>query len=486
MHPTRPTLARIGMALVTTGLLAAVVTAPFATASSHREAPLTSNDPAADNTDMYVFRSPDAPDTVTGIMNVSPFGNPEQGPNFYLFDPAVRYSMHLTNDGQSVEAMRLDFRFRTDVLGMSSGYNSGPILALDDPNFLTRQFYSVDLVMGDKTTRLVDNAPVPPANIGPKSTPNYEALAKAAITDVPGLPGAKVFAGPRDDPFFIDIGGAFDLLTIRPGAPGNAGGGIDNLAGFNVLTMAVQLPISSVVRPECNMSDPTDMNCVVGMWVTTERQSMRVLNGEDPPTTSGDWTQVSRLSAPLVNELLVPTASKDLFNASKPQDDARFLPLVQDPEPARSLHTLAGLNVPPAPRDDLVTIYLKGIPGLNQPPDVMPAEIAHLNLAVPVTTQPNRLGLLGGDRQGFPNGRRLTDDVVDITLRAAAGGTPFTADFNIAPNNQLGDGVDQNDKAFLTSFPYVATPHQGFDHEHHRLEPKHAAGVPSPLALRSY
>lgn len=459
--------ALIGTLAVTAGLLMGTFGTPFAGASSHREAPLISNDPAADTTDMYVFRSPDAPTTVTAIMNVSPFGKPEQGPNFYLFDPSVRYSMHITQDGGNTEDVRLDFRFTTDIRGASSNYNGGPITSLDDPDWFTRQFYSVDLVKGGETTRLGENLPVAPANIGPKSTPNYDQLANSAIVNIPSIPGGKVFAGPRDDPFYIDIGAVFDLLNVRR-PPGNAGGGVDNLAGFNVLSIAVQLPIAAVVRPECNLNNPADMNCVVGMWLTTSRPTTRVLRGEEAPTHTGDWVQVSRLSAALVNETIVPTAMKDAFGASEPRNDARFLPLVQDPLPAKDINMVFGIPVPPAPRQDIVTIFLTGIPGLNQPPDVQAAEIAHLNLAVPVTAQPSRLGLLGDDMQGYPNGRRLADDVTDISFRALAGGTPFTPDFNKAPNNLLGDGVDQNDKAFLSAFPYLAAPHQGFEHAHDR------------------
>jgi hypothetical protein len=422
---------------------------------------------------MYVFRSPDAPDTVTAIMNVWPFALPEGGPNWYRFDESARYSMHVVQDGKNTEDLRLDFWFRTEVRnGSTFLLNTGPVNSIDDPNLNVRQFYAVDLVAGGTTTRLAENVPVAPPNVGPRSFPDYDSVASQAITAIPGIPGGKVFAGPRDDPFFVDLGSTFDLLNIRPGPPGNAGGGVDQLAGYNVLTIAVQLPIAAVVRPQCKITDPKDMNCVVGMWVTTSRPKTRVLNGEAEPTYDGEWVQVQRLSAALVNEVVVPLAFKDVFAASQPKDDApRFVGAVTDPEMARLLNLLYGLNVPPAPRNDLVTIFLTGIPGLNQPPDVKGAEIAHLNLAVPVSANPNRMGVLGGDVQGYPNGRRLIDDIVDISLQAVAGGTPFTPDFNTAPNNQLGDGVNWNDRDFLTSFPYVAPPWPGPDHDHYRLEP---------------
>jgi hypothetical protein len=464
-------LALVGTLAVTAGLLWGSLAPSFTTnavASSHREAPLISVDPAADTTDMYVFRSPDAPDTVTAIMNVWPFGEPAGGPNWFLFDPTVLYSMHFTNDGDADEEIRLDFRFRTEIRGGLSLLNSGPITSIDDPNLLTRQFYSVDLVAGGKTTRLGENLPVPPPNVGPKSFPGgYGAIADQAIKEfsLGGDARGKVFAGPRDDPFFIDLGAAFDLLNTGRGIPVGERPGYDYVAGYNVMSIAVQVPIAAVVRPECNLHDQSDMNCVVGMWVTTSRPTTRVLRGENPPTTEGDWVQVSRLSAALVNELVVPTGMKDAFNASDPKNDGRFLGLVQDPIPAKLLQQLFNLDVPPAPRDDIVTIFLTGIPGLNQPPNVQPAEIAHLNLAVPVNPNPNRLGILGDDKQGYPNGRRLADDVTDISLRASAGGTPFTPAFNKAPNNALSDGVDHNDKPFLETFPYVAPPHEGFGYQ---------------------
>lgn len=456
--------------------LAAVLVIPgagyFAGASSHREAPLISQDPAADITDMYVFRSPDAPDTVTAVMNVWPFGHPDGGPNWYRFDDNVRYSMNITQDGGNEADVRLDFWFKTTTQnGNTFLLNTGPVRSLDDANLNVRQWYSVDVVAGGTATTIAENLPVAPPNVGAASFPDYDSVAAQAIVEVPGMHGWKLFAGPRDDPFFVDLN-LFDLLSIRPGPPGNRGGGIDSLAGTNVLTIAVQAPISAVVRPACNMGNPADVNCVVGMWTTTSRQATRVLNGEAAPTFDGPWVQVSRLSAALVNEVVVPLAFKDVFNASEPKNDGRFLSVVTDPEPARLLKAIYGLDVPPTPRNDLVTIFLTGIPGLNQPPDVQPAEIAHLNLAVPVTANPNRMGVLGGDNQGYPNGRRLADDVTDISLQAVAGGTPFTAAQNVAPNNQLGDGVDQNDKPFLSTFPYVASPHQGTDHQYRRVEPR--------------
>lgn len=478
----------LGTLALSASLLASTVVGPFAdqpsaTASSHREAPQISQDPAADITDVYVFRSPDRPDTVTAIMNVWPFQLPGGGPTWYLFDPGVRYSMHFTNDGDADDEIRIDFRFRTEFRpgnplitpGVTGGttansavYNDGPINQLGDPNQIIMEFWTgtlVNLTTGQSTV-LFDNLPTAPHFTGERSFPTgYDAVANRAILDMTGLPGGRLFAGPRDDPFFIDLGATFDLLRIRPGPPGNQGGGVDQLAGLNVLTMAIQVPITAITRPGCNPNLANDIRCVVGLYTTTSRQSTRVLRPGQTPALSGDMVQVARLSAPLVNELFVPYAQgqKDLFNASDPNNDDAFVPIFQNPQIALLLTDSNGLPRPPLPRVDLLDIYLNKIPDLNRPEQVEPAEIAHVNLATPLTANPNRLGLLGGDRQGFPNGRRLADDVVDITLRAAAGGTPFTPSTNRAPANLLGDGIDQNDRPFLPSFPYMAPPLPGPD-----------------------
>jgi hypothetical protein len=312
---------------------------------------------------------------------------------------------------------------------------------------------------------------VPPNNIGPKSTPNYANLAQSAVVSCSD--GIKAFAGQRDDPFYVDLGATFDLLTIRPGAPGNKGGGKDDLSGYNVLSIALQVPITKLTNDASAPTDPNAQFAVIGGWTTSYRQKVRVLNGDGTAGTNGPEVQISRLGAPLVNEVVVPVGAKDLWNSSQPKDDGQFLGGVTDPEAARLLHAIYGIDVPPTPRNDLVAIFLTGITGINKPVFVKPSEELRLNVATPVTASPNRMGVLGGDNQGFPNGRRLGDDVIDIALQAVAGGTPFTPAQNKAPNNQLGDGVNVNDVAFLGTFPYVGTATQGFDHTYpgHRLEP---------------
>jgi hypothetical protein len=314
------------------------------------------------------------------------------------------------------------------------------------------------------------NIPVAPSNIGPKSTPDFASLQAQSIKTVGS--STKVFVGQSDDPFFAELGGLFDLLTIR-NLPGNMGGGIDGLKGYNVHSLVLQIPISELTMNKNQPATSTDPSAVIGVWTTASRHATTVL-GTSPAgdSATGDWVQVSRLGAPLVNEVVVPLGAKDIWNRSNPINDAQFANGVANPELGGLLKALYNINVPPqgnfgssTQRDDLEAIFLTGIPGLTKPANGVPAEELRLNVAIPSTANPNRLGVLGGDNQGYPNGRRLGDDVVDISLRAVAGAAyplfhpGFTPD---ATGVQLGDGVDANDVAFRSTFPYLALPHQGF------------------------
>jgi hypothetical protein len=300
---------------------------------------------------------------------------------------------------------------------------------------------------------LGSNLASPPVNIGLRSTPDYDTLAAAAVQSLPG--GIKVFAGQRDDPFFVDLN-VFDLLAVPPADTNNS----DSLAGYNVHTIALEVPIAMLngkgTRPT-SMNDPT---AVLGIWSTASRPELSIRNDVEAKNR-GQYVQVSRLGQPLVNEVVIPRGVKDTFNSLEPIDDAAALPYVLDPEVPKLLSALFGINSPAAPREDLVTIFLTGIPGLNQPPGVRPSEMLRLNTAVAPAFNPSALGVLGGDIAGFPNGRRLADDVVDIALRVMAGASPLTPSFNNGINAQLGDGVSANDKPFMPVFPYVATPHAG-------------------------
>ena len=428
-------------------------------ASSHREAPLISEDPVADNTDTYAFVSPDNPDTVTLVANWIPFELPAGGPNFNKFGDDVLYKINVDNDGDATADVVYEWRFKTTVANPNTFlYNTGPVESFDDEDLNVKQTYTLTEVRDGERTKLVRNAPVAPANIGPRSTPNYDQLAAEATVEAGE--GAQAFAGPRDDPFFVDLGAVFDLLGNRPlneahVAPLPSAPGQDDLAGFNVHSVVLQVPTDSLVD-----GDP-----VIGVWSTTERRTDRVF-GDGKIENSGDFTQVSRLGMPLVNEVVAPLGAKDAFNASKPADDAQFLPAVEEPEVSALIPQLyPGVTVPEGPREDIVSIFLTGIPDVNQPADVTPSEMIRLNTSIAPTAldQQDRLGLLAGQNDGFPNGRRLVDDVYDVELRALAGGTPFTPEFDRAPNNALTDGVDTNDLPFLASFPYLASPHQGYD-----------------------
>ena len=469
--PSR-TKVRFATVVASAALLAAALVPPFTGASSHREAPTISQDPAADATDFYMFKSPDRPDTITFIANYYPFQEPAGGPNFYKFGDDVLYRITIDDNGDNVPDQWFDFTFTTVTRsGNTFLYNTGPVASLADPNLNIYQTFTVTRTYSNGNSSQVCAGIVPPNNIGPKSTPNYDTLAMSAI--VTCSDGIRAFAGQRDDPFYVDLGATFDLLTIRPGAPGNKGGGKDDLSGYSVLSIALQVPIAKLTNDASMPTDPNAQFAVIGAWTTAYRQKTKVLNGDGTASGTGGWVQVSRLGAPLVNEVVVPVGANDLWNASRPSGDGQFLGGVTDPEPARLLHAIYGIAVPPTPRNDLVAIFLTGIPGLNKPAVVQASEELRLNLATPVTASPNRMGVLGGDNQGFPNGRRLGDDVVDIALQAVAGGTPFTPAQNVAPNNQLGDGVNANEVPFLGTFPYLDSPTSGFTHTYpgHRLEP---------------
>lgn len=460
-----------------------VMATSMALASSHREAPLIKEDPTVDNTDLYAFRSPDAPDTVTIIANFIPLEEPSNGPNFYSFSDSAVYEIHIDNNGDAREDITYQFRFRTDIRDQNTFlYNTGPVLTLDSANLNVRQFYTVNRITGDRRsapgTSLGSTFQVAPANIGPKSTPSYAALANAAVFNLSGG-GGKVFAGPRDDSFFVDIGAIVDLLTLRPvqqlhAVPPMASSapGVDGLRGFNVHTIAIQVPIASLVNGAVPTA-PAASNAVIGLWSTTSRSRVTVLSpGSLLRQSVGGSTQVSRLGMPLVNEVVLSLAFKDIFNSSEPRGDAplftsneTFRNRVLDPEVAKLMKALYGIDVPPAPRNDLVQVFLTGIPGATMPPNVTPAEMLRLNVAVPVTASPNPLGVIAGDLGGFPNGRRLGDDVVDIALRVVAG--VLVQGFNKQPNNMLGDGVNANEVPFLSTFPYAALPWQGFESRPH-------------------
>ncbi|HEY7290048.1 MAG TPA: DUF4331 domain-containing protein [Vicinamibacterales bacterium] len=442
-------------------------------ASSHREAPLISQDPTADNTDLYAFRSPDKPDTVTIVANYIPLESPAGGPNFPAFDDSVLYEINIDNDGDAKEDLTYQFRFQTDTRNPDTFlYNTGPITSIDDPAWNRPQTYSVTLVTHgpgryDRSKVLGRHIPTPPDNIGPRSTPNYDALADAAVTTLAN--GTRVFAGQRDDAFFVDLGSIFDLAGLRPFNPLHllplpAGPGHDGVARYNTHTIAIQVPIRDLV---------TGQNPTIGIYASASRRQFRTLRRDGTQDDDGQFVQVSRLGEPLINEVVIPLGRKDGWNRSSPEDDSQFESFYSSPEVSRLENLLYGSALAPinvTGRSDLVSILLTGVPGLNFT-GPRRADLLRLNTSIAPSAAVgagNRLGVLAGDLAGFPNGRRLEDDVVDIDLRAFAEGYgPVLNSLlglpNKSPNNQLGDGVDANDKPFLTRFPYLATPHQGYD-----------------------
>ncbi len=473
-----PKIRRAGrIAIVpTVGAVLALAAVAPANASSHREAPLISQDPVADNTDVYAFVSPDKPGHVNLIADFIPFEDPAGGPNFYRFGDDVLYRINIDNNGDAVPDITYDFRFQTQIMNPNTFlYATGPITSLNDPNYNLRQTYSMTRSEHGAMQWTVSGLPVPPNNVGPVSTPNYDQLAQSAVRL--SKYGVRSFAGQRDDPFFVDVGSIFDLGQLRPFKQAYAPApssqpvrGKDGLGGYNVNSIAIQVPMSAVTKDGQMVSGPKASNAVIGVWSTTYRRQTRVLSTTGgAPMNSGNWVQVSRLGSPLINEVVIPLKDKDVWNSSQPSDDGQFAEYVLDPELGHLISALySGVKTPPAPRNDLVAIFLTGISGLTMPPNVTPAEELRLNLGVPATptAKASPLGVLGGDLAGFPNGRRLADDVTDIELRAVAGGTPFTPKYNVSPNNDLGDGVNYNDKQFMSHFPYVATPWQGYQDTH--------------------
>jgi Domain of unknown function (DUF4331) len=490
----RALLAPIGLlgaaAVVASTLLGAA--AEPATASSHREAPLISQDPMADNTDLYAFRSPDQPDTVTIIANYIPLEEPNGGPNFVGFGDDVLYGIHIDNDGDAKADVNYEFRFKTTNSAPDSFLYAGPqVSSPTDPAYFRQQKYTVtrtsrrlwedkgiDTV---KPRQVLGSGNVPPVNVGPRTTPNYDNIAAQAITTVGD--GVKVFAGPRDDAFFVDLGAIFDLGGLRPfnqlhAIPLPTDKGIDGVSGYNTHTITMQIPISQLTKD--GKTFDTTSQPVLGIYASASRQRIRVLTNDGKSFGTGGWTQVSRLGNPLINEVIIPSGQKDYWNAQQPHRDSQFEKYYLKPELAGIINQLYGSALQPVDKEnrtDLSLILLQGVPGVNQAvTNPVKADLLRLNVAIapsaPVGQGKPLTVITSGsdapDLAGFPNGRRLEDDVTDIELKAVAQGYGVALNSlfglpNKSPNNLVGDGVDVNDKPFLTSFPYQAAPHSGYE-----------------------
>jgi hypothetical protein len=456
--------------------------------SSHREAPAISQDPVADNADTYAFVSPDDPSTVTIITNYVPLEGPPGGPNFFEFGDDVLYSIYVDNDGDALPEIEYQFRFRTTLQNEDTFlYNTGPIGSLTDPNWNKRQLYSVSVVRSrgrdsddERSGKLLaKDLACPPCNIGPRSTPNYDTLAAEAVHQLPS--GETVFGGQRNDGFFVDLGAIFDLGDIRELQtlhliPSAAGTSVDPLKTFNIHAIAIKVPIKMLTRDGSAPSDPMSTVAALGIWGGASRRKVQIRDGYET-RSSGPWVQVSRLGNPLFNEVIVPVGDKDRWNAVDPIDDGGFEKYVNQPELAKLLPVLypgvfPNLAAYSKNRADLHAILLTGIPGGIVPgfqnfTGPKPADMLRLNVAIPPTTSsPNALGVVGGDAAGYPNGRRVFDDVVSIELKAIAGATiplvdpSFTPDAAVgAVSSYLTPGTDR----YQASFPYLGTPHDGFD-----------------------
>jgi Domain of unknown function (DUF4331) len=460
--------------------------------SSHREAPEISKDPVADSSDLYAFVSPDVPDTVTIIANYVPLQLPAGGPNFFEFGDDVLYEIHVDSNGDGRPDLTYQFRFRTELRNDKTFlYNTGPIESLDSENWNRRQFYSVTRVDAHgKATVLAAKLACPPCNVGPLSIADYDGLAQDAVHKL--KTGEKVFAGQRADAFFVDLGAIFDLGTLRPFQDKHlVGQKLFNYAGkavnatdkMNVHSIAIQVPTFTVRRDGKKKLRGRDPGAVIGVWTSASRRQVQVRQGDakSDDVYVGPQVQVSRLGNPLFNEVIVPMAQKDRWNSLPPSDDKRFAGFVEKPELASLLpvlypglfDNLAALNKAGTPRADLVAILLTGIPdGLidefqNFTGETQ-ADMLRLNTVVPPSKDENPFGIIGGDLAGFPNGRRVADDVVSISLRAIAGATFPLVDETFKPDaaaSQVEQGLSAKNLSSkpLKHFPYLGTPFDGFD-----------------------
>jgi len=464
-------------------LAALALHTPALRAASHREAPITALDQKADITDWFAFVSPEHPDRVVLILNVDPFLEPSNGPNYFPFDPGILYEMKIDNNHDGIPDVTFQFRFTTHITnpGLFTGYVGGiagipPITALSGPGsegLNTIQTYEVTLVTPGGVNPISSGQTLyaVPSNVGPRTMPNYAALRTQGIYTLTN--GIRVFAGTVADPFFIDLGAAFDSLNFRT----QAGGGVltpaidaddthnyapNALAGFNVNTIALELPIT-MLTADGKTHAAGDSLAVIGTWATTSRQQVTVLRGGE---TAGTWAQVQRMGNPLINELIIGTGSKDRFSMDVPTNDAQFSDFFLNPLLAQIFGSI-GIPVPPAPRTDLLPLvqYMAPIcPGCGRSDSGPVADLLRLNTGISPTqaSAQRRLGFLAGDNAGFPNGRRPVDDVVDIAARVVAGILVDVTKYG----TRIGDGVNVTTAPLGSAFPFLAAAYSGRDSNH--------------------
>jgi hypothetical protein len=489
----------------TSTILAAILSfAPAALGADHRDAPGAALDHPANITGFFAFVSYDDPSKVTFIINVDPFLDPGNGPIFFPFDPGVQYSINIDNNNDALADISFQFQFTTEIrtssvisgfagagAGINAPANSPAPVAPGTPTvppaitvldgagssgLALRQHYTVTMVQGGVSTPLTSETSATlfavPTNVGPRTMPNYPALAEQGIYTLSN--GIRVFAGTTDDPFYADAGAQFDTYNFRTGA----GGGVlsaaadaedfvntasDYFSGYNVNTIAIEVPITLLTRTG-TLLPATSPEATIGAWAATARPRILTRRAPLPSVTSGTYSQIDRLGNPLINTFIIPLGSKDLWSMSQPSNDSQFEASYLDPAFARLFNSIYGIAIPTPPRTDLLPL-LAYVPPIAAPgtPAGPIADLLRLNTGVPPTPEGSRkrLGLLAGDAAGFPNGRRVSDDVSDVLFRALAGilaGPQF--------NYRLGDGVNNNDVPYQETFPYVAWAQSGRQRRH--------------------
>jgi hypothetical protein len=467
--------------------------------SSHREAPEISRDPVADSADLYAFVSPDSPSTVTIIANYVPLQQPAGGPNFYEFGDDVLYEVHIDNDGDARADITYQFRFNTVLTNTGANdlflYNTGQIKHLSDKTWNRKQFYSVTRVDKNGSHLLAKDLACPPCNVGKNSIPDYTPLAAEAVHPLGS--GGYVFAGQRADGFYVDLGSIFDLGDLRPFQAdfllkGSAAAGVNTLAGLNVHSIAVQVPIRDLTRDGSRPTLYSAPAATIGLWTTASRQKTLIYG--NPATHAGPWMQISRLGNPLINEVIIPMGVKDYWNTQAPVGDAAFAGYYDHPSLAALLNVLypgafpnlaAYTGSPSNTRPDLDAVLLTGVPagliaGFQNNTGATKADMLRLNVAIEPTAPAKAaiLGVVGGDNAGFPNGRRVFDDVVSIELKAVAGALLGDVVKSFKPDAAAGALYDVGGTAsepanlaslsafgltYRDSFPYLGDPWDGYD-----------------------
>jgi hypothetical protein len=472
-------LTRLVSVFVVAGMMLGMMVATGG-ASSHREAPLIANDPQVDNTDLYAWVDPNDPTKLNVVSLYHPFEMPAGFPNAYTFADDALYTINVDRDGDGRGDLRYGFRFQTTIRNQDTFY-SNLTLADDlavtspsDPDLNIVQTYDLFVTEGDRlpdgrsrnVAMLLEDAYTSPNNVGPATHAgtDFATIMSQATQDVPGH--GRFWAGQADDPFFVDLGAIWDLAQLRTITGANGGVGIDAVADYNAQAIVMQLDIPTVIGSDDPLTGQDDPRAAVGIWASTYRKSITVLRPtletandvlgassyeSNRPIATGPWVQVSRIGMPLANEVIILLRDKDRWNRTAPRADRRFEDYYLNSHLAVLLNAVHGTPGATTNRNDLSAIFLTGIPGLtmvaDSPKKAVKSDMLRINLAIP--------------NSSFPNGRTLTDDIVDIEL-SVVGLSDGT--FEGLKTSGISDGVDANDVPFQDSFPFLGVPHSGFDY----------------------